>query len=250
MQEVEVLARLQLCAVLSELSLLAGTISTNLSCVVLFYLLNRMASYPNVRQTAEHEGDFSSDFISLHEPIESSTTANAVYPPVIPDESRSSDNVPSRNRASGAPIEPYMYTLNSEIYPPLGAIASGSSEPEQSVGQTVRTVDGQRLTTGEDYYGFVRVTKTPIPGDKLAYVSNILPPPALQFYENIPPPTEKVGKFIKHPERKTENARCHSFLGTGWTLKSPSPHDLAKAGMFFMGKFIRTISLCRCLQNK
>ena len=250
MQEMKVLARLQLCAVLSELSLLACVISISLSYVILFYLLNRMASYPNVRQTAEHEGDFSSDFISLHEPIESSTTANAVYPPVIPDGSRSSDNGPSRNRASGAPQEPYLYTHNSETYPPLGAFASGSSESVQSVGRTVQTVDGQRLTAGEDYYGFIRVTKTPIPGDENACVSNVLPTPALQFYENIPPPMEKFGKFIKHPERKRENARCQSFLGTSWTLKSPTPHDLAKAGMFYMGKFIRTISLCQCLQNK
>ena len=103
----------------------------------------------------------------------------------------------------------------------------------------VRTVDGQVLTTentGTDNVGFIRVKTRPT-SDENAYFKNILPVPALDCYAGTPPPSEKVGKFVKHPEYLATNYRLLSYYEYEWPLQEPNPARLANAGFFYTGMY-------------
>ena len=155
---------------------------------------------------------------------------------IVPDESTTSAAGPSKDRASDQTKNSSSY--NSKTYPPLGATASFPSKTENILGQKVQTVDGQIISAGEGYASLVRIKKTPISGDDNAYICNVLPTPALDVYNNILPPMEKVGRFIKYPEKKDIQDRHETYIRYRWPLEVPSPEDLATAGMFYMGKFI------------
>ena len=163
-------------------------------------------------------------------------TLNQHIQPIVPDKSTSAATGSARDIESRQTKTPS--SNNSNTNPPLGATASFLSETEPILGQRVQTIDGQLILAGEGYASLVRIKKTPIPGDDKAYHCNVLPTPALKVYENIPSPMEKVGKFIKYPEKKDLQDRLLSFIKYNWPLKLPSTEDLANANLFYMGKFI------------
>lgn len=65
----------------------------------------------------------------------------------------------------------------------------------------------------------------------------VLPVPNLPGYENLPPATKKIGKFVKFSQFKDYEARLQTFTDWHWPLQKPSAESLAKADMFFSGSF-------------
>ena len=182
----------------------------------------------NEGSTGEGQEEVSLDYATLDQHIQ----------PIVPDESTTPDTGSTRDRASRQTKNPSSDSSNTN--PPLGATAPLLSETEPILGQSVQTIDGQLIFAGEGYASLVRIKKTPIPGDDNAYHCNVLPTPALNVYDNILSPMEKVGRFIKYPEKKDKHDRHDTFIRYRWPLELPSPEDLATAGMFYMGKFIIT----------
>lgn len=112
----------------------------------------------------------------------------------------------------------------------------GQSTPVLS---QVRTVEGQVLSTqnfGIENVGFIRIQRRPT-SDESAYFMNVLPVPALDCYAGTPPPSVKVGKFVKHSQFCSLKSRLQSFLHHKWQLRKPSASTLASAGLFYLGTF-------------
>ena len=194
------------------------------------HFFNRMANYTQGRLTAEPE-EASLDGATLH--LTTVQSAAAVYPPVVPGDSRSSVTEPLRDRARGTTKEPTQIRDNNV---PLRATASDHNAAQPSVGQVVE----QPFTAAEgDFFDIQSFHKRPIPGAKNAYDSSFLPIPALNEYKRNPPPIRKVGKFVNHPKYKTRNERYRGFLKNDWPLESPSAYDLATAGMVYIGESIK-----------
>ena len=112
--------------------------------------------------------------------------------------------------------------------------SSGAQGDNTNILSQVRTVDGHRLTPenyGSGNDGFIRIQRTPTADDR-AFVVNVLPTPALPVH---PPPSVRVGKFVKNPEYLSFNRRLRSYYQRRWPLKQPSPEALAYAGFFYRG---------------
>ena len=106
-----------------------------------------------------------------------------------------------------------------------------------NLGTSLLTAEGQIETVhsyGDENTRFIRIQRQPTEVDG-AYFCNILPVPALDCYEHMQPPSEKIGKFMKHPEMYRLEKRLESFKIYRWPLLNPSPSALAKAGYFFEG---------------
>ena len=103
------------------------------------------------------------------------------------------------------------------------------------IGRHAKAIDGSLLTMDSESDIVVRVRRTDIP-EMNAKIVNILPVPDAPFYENMSPPTVRIGKFIGHPAYKKLNDRVISFITNKWPLKKPSAYDVAKAGLFYEGR--------------
>lgn len=134
------------------------------------------------------------------------------------------------------------HTFDEHIYNSRRSASSNaqsSTVAGPSLGRTIHTAEGEVLTScsyGNENSRFVRshTRTTSVEG---AYFRNDLPVPDMACYANTPPPLEKVGKFVKHPEFHSLNGRRESYLRFRWPLEKPTAYTLANADMFFLGSF-------------
>lgn len=119
--------------------------------------------------------------------------------------------------------------------------SSGSAQPSSTnIGTRLLTAEGHTETSdsyGDESTRFVRFQRRPTDVDG-ASICNILPVPALDFYKDTPPPSEKVGEFVKHPEMYSLRERLATFLKHHWPLGNPSASTLGNAGFFYTGPFV------------
>ena len=123
----------------------------------------------------------------------------------------------------------------------LGATAqSTSSVTRPTIGRRIQTSDGKEYAVDDKESLYEKIDRRDIPEHNACLV-NVLPNPALPGYENIPPASSKVGKFVKHPEFRSDDNRRESY--SGYPLTNPSPRALVNAGMFYSGKCLEFILL-------
>lgn len=126
--------------------------------------------------------------------------------------------------------------------------ARSSAQPRSTnFGTRLLTADGRTETSdsyGDESTRFVRGQRRPTEVDG-AYFYNILPVPALDCYANMPPPSEKIGKFVKYPKMYNLRERLATFLEHHWPLENPSAAALGNAGFFYKGSFMENGKLIK-----
>ena len=120
----------------------------------------------------------------------------------------------------------------------LGATAQSLSVTRPTIGRRIQTSDGKEYAIDDKESLYIRIDRRDIPEHNACLV-NVLPNPALPGYGNIPPTSSKVGKFVKHPEFRSDDDRLESY--SGYPLTNPSPRALANGGMFYSGKCLEFI---------